>query len=267
MILALRALDVGPGDEVITASHTALATISAIVSTGANPVLVDIDPIHYTIVPECIQNAITKNTRAIIPIHLYGQSADMDEIMKIAKEHNLKVVEDCAQAVGATYKGRITGSMGVFGCFSFYPTKNLGALGDGGALVTDDGDLAERLIAMRQYGWHQRFVSTPPFGRNSRLDELQAAILRVKLPHVLTWNAKRRVVVEHYRDALADQPLHRQTSVTALIGNSAELPATEASMARIMSLPCFPGIKEVELDAVITAVQCAGLTPHCNDQG
>ena len=184
LTLALRALAIGVGDEVITASHTALATISAVISTGATPVLVDIDPIHFTIAPECIQNAITPKTKVVIPVHLYGQPAEMDEIMKISEEAGLWVVEDCAQSIGAIYKGKKTGSIGNIGCFSFYPTKNLGAVGDGGMITTKDAKLALRIQRLRQYGWDKDRV-TEEVGVNSRLDELQAAILKIKLKHLI----------------------------------------------------------------------------------
>ena len=201
LTLALRALAIGPGDEVITASHTALATISAVISTGAKPVLVDIDPILFTIAPECIQNAITVKTKAVIPVHLYGQPADMDEVMKIAEEGGLYVVEDCAQAIGATYKGKRTGSIGHIGCFSFYPTKNLGAIGDGGMLITHDAKLALRIQRSRQYGWDKNRV-TEEVGMNSRLDELQAAILNIKLKHLDADNLSRREIANEYNTQL-----------------------------------------------------------------
>ena len=202
LILALRALDIGAGDEVITASHTALATISAVISTGATPVLVDIDPIYFTISPECIQNAITEKTKAVIPVHLYGQPADMDEVMKIAEEGGLFVVEDCAQAIGATYKGKRTGSIGHIGCFSFYPTKNLGAVGDGGMLIAHDAKLALRIQRLRQYGWDKNRL-TEEVGMNSRLDELQAAILNIKLKHLDADNMRRREIANEYNKLLA----------------------------------------------------------------
>ena len=193
LTLALRALAIGAGDEVITASHTALATISAVISTGATPVLVDIDPIHFTIAPECIQNAITPKTKVVIPVHLYGQPAEMDEIMKISEEAGLWVVEDCAQSIGAIYKGKKTGSIGNIGCFSFYPTKNLGAVGDGGMITTKDAKLALRIQRLRQYGWDRDRV-TEEVGVNSRLDELQAAILKIKLKHLDADNTSRREI-------------------------------------------------------------------------
>jgi dTDP-4-amino-4,6-dideoxygalactose transaminase len=206
LILALRALDVGSGDEVITTSHTALATISAIINTGAKPVLVDIDPVHYTIAPECIQNAITAKTKVVIPVHLYGQPAEMDEIMKISEEAGLWVVEDCAQSIGAIYKGKKTGSIGNIGCFSFYPTKNLGAVGDGGMITTKDAKLALRIQRLRQYGWDRDRV-TEEVGVNSRLDELQAAILKIKLKHLDEDNKSRREIANQYNMLLDELEL------------------------------------------------------------
>lgn len=206
LTLALRALAIGVGDEVITASHTALATISAVISTGATPVLVDIDPIHFTIAPECIQNAITPKTKVVIPVHLYGQPAEMDEIMKISEEAGLWVVEDCAQSIGAIYKGKKTGSIGNIGCFSFYPTKNLGAVGDGGMITTKDAKLALRIQRLRQYGWDKDRV-TEEVGVNSRLDELQAAILNIKLKHLDADNKSRREIANQYNMLLDELEL------------------------------------------------------------
>ena len=206
LTLALRALAIGAGDEVITASHTALATISAVISTGATPVLVDIDPIHFTIAPECIQNAITPKTKVVIPVHLYGQPAEMDEIMKISEEAGLWVVEDCAQSIGAIYKGKKTGSIGNIGCFSFYPTKNLGAVGDGGMITTKDAKLALRIQRLRQYGWDRDRV-TEEVGVNSRLDELQAAILNIKLKHLDADNKSRREIANQYNMLLDELEL------------------------------------------------------------
>lgn len=196
LALTLKAFDVGPGDEVITVSHTALATVAAIVIAGATPVLVDIDD-HYTMDVSKIKSAITPKTKAIIPVHIYGQSCDMDPILAIARQHNLIVIEDCAQAHGATYKGKKVGTMGDAGCFSFYPTKNLGAIGDGGGLITNHTSRAERLKRLRQYGWNDERVAHE-VGVVSRLDELQAAILRVKLRYLDVDNAKRRAIAHAY---------------------------------------------------------------------
>ena len=204
--LALRLFSIGPGDEVITVAHTAVATVVAIEQTGARPVLVDVDPVTYTLDPERLEAAITSRTRAIIPVHLYGQPADMESILDIARRRQVRVIEDCAQAHGALYQGRPVGSWGDVAAFSFYPTKNLGALGDGGAIVTAEADLAQQLRLLRQYGWRERYISEIA-GFNSRLDELQAAILRVKLQHLETGNKGRRQLAVQYQQLLAETPL------------------------------------------------------------
>ena len=204
--VALRALGIGAGDEVITVSHTAVATISAIELCGATPVLVDILPQTYTIDPDRIAARITPRTRAIIPVHLYGQPAELAPILELARTHGLAVVEDCAQAHGATIGGKRVGSLGTIGCFSFYPTKNLGALGDGGMLVTADPELAARARQVREYGWVERYVSKT-VGLNSRLDELQAAVLRAKLGHLDADNEARRRIAVRYDDGLRDTGL------------------------------------------------------------
>lgn len=201
--LALLACDVGPGDEVITVSHTAVATVAAIELAGARPVLVDVDPLSYTMNPSQLEDRITSVTKVILPVHLYGQVADMSSILAIARERGVKVIEDAAQAHGAEYQGSKAGSVGDLGCFSFYPTKNLGAYGDGGMIVTSDAGLAERLSLLRQYGWRERYVSSIR-GINSRLDELQAAILRVKLRRLDEWNGKRRNNAEVYNRLLRE---------------------------------------------------------------
>lgn len=202
LVLALRGLGVGPGDEVITVSHTAVATVAAIVTAGAKPVLVDIEPEFYTMDPTRVAEGITPRTKAIVPVHLYGQPCDMDPILELARDRGLFVVEDCAQAHGAAYKGRRVGSLGDAGCFSFYPTKNLGALGDGGMVVARDAEVAERVRLLREYGWAERHVSHV-HGTNSRLDEVQAAVLRVKLPHLEADNAARQRIARAYDEALA----------------------------------------------------------------
>ncbi len=200
--LAMLACGISPGDEVITVSHTAVATVAAITLAGARPVLVDVDPETYTMDPAALEAAITPCTKAIIPVHLYGHPADMVPILEIARQAQVRVIEDCAQAHGATYHGQPVGILGELGCFSFYPTKNLGALGDGGAVVSQDPALAERVRLLREYGWtpQARYVSQVK-GMNSRLDELQAAILRVKLRHLNAWNEVRRALAARY-DAL-----------------------------------------------------------------
>jgi dTDP-4-amino-4,6-dideoxygalactose transaminase len=215
--LALRACGVGSGDSVITVSHTAVATIVAIELTGATPILVDIDPVTYTMDPTCVENAIEKSkegrgtngrgsVKAIIPVHLYGHPADMPAIRDIAERHSLHVIEDCSQSHGAAIHKRKTGSWGTMGAFSFYPTKNLGALGDGGAVVTNDADLAERARLLREYGWRERYISEMR-GMNTRLDELQAAVLRVKMKYLDQENERRRALARLYDGLLSGTPL------------------------------------------------------------
>ena len=203
--LALRALDIGKGDEVISTAFTFVATSEAIGIVGAKPVFVDIDKDTFNIDPKKIEDAITPRTKAIIPVHLYGQPADMDAILDIAKRHNLYVIEDACQAIGALYKGKMVGSFGDIGCFSFYPTKNLGAMGDGGLLTTNSDAIKDRVLALRNHGGAIRYHHDE-IGVNSRLDEVQAAILRVKLPHVKSWNEKRRENAHRYNELFANCP-------------------------------------------------------------
>jgi len=202
--LALAACHVGQGDEVITVAHTAVATVAAIEMAGAVPVFVDIDPLYFTIDPLLIEPAITPRTRAIVAVHLYGQPADMQSVLDIARRHRLRVIEDCAQAHGAEWHGRRVGSWGDIGCFSFYPTKNLGALGDGGIVVTGDAELAARVRLLREYGWSSSRYVSEISGRNSRLDEIQAALLRVKLAYLDADNERRRRIAEYYNARLGE---------------------------------------------------------------
>lgn len=206
LLLALRACGVGPGDEVITVAHTAVATVAAVELAGAAPRLVDIDPVNYTLDPTLLNAAVTPRTRAIVPVHLYGRPADMSSILAFARAHGLLVIEDCAQAHGARFGGQMVSSLGDAAAFSFYPTKNLGAAGDGGAVVTNRPEVAERLRLLRQYGWRERYVSDVP-GYNSRLDELQAALLRVRLRHLEAENEVRRRLAARYDAALAGLPV------------------------------------------------------------
>jgi dTDP-4-amino-4,6-dideoxygalactose transaminase len=202
--LAVLACGIGLGDEVITVSLTAMATALAIAATGASPVFVDIDPQTYTLNPDQLEEAISPKTRAILPVHLYGHCAEMDVIQDFAARHNLFVIEDAAQAHGALYKGKKAGSVGNFGCFSFYPTKNLGACGDAGAVVTNDPELAARLRQLRNYGESRKY-GHETMGYNSRLDEMQAAILRAKLPYLDCWNGRRRDLAARYQSILGDR--------------------------------------------------------------
>ena len=207
LIVALRALAIGPGHEVITVSHTAVATVAAILATGATPVLVDVDPTYYTIDPARIEDAITPRSKAIVAVHLYGQAADMDAIAALGKRRGLRVVEDCAQAAGGRYRDRRIGSLSDIACFSFYPTKNLGGIGDGGMVVAADAELAARVRRLRQYGWDEA-RQTREIGLNSRLDPLQAAILRAKLPYLDTDNARRAAIAKRYDQGFAGLPLN-----------------------------------------------------------
>ncbi|NLN75549.1 MAG: DegT/DnrJ/EryC1/StrS family aminotransferase [Armatimonadetes bacterium] len=199
--LALWAIEVGPEDEVITIPHTFIATTEAICVRGAKPVFVDIDPATYTMDMSKLEAAITPKTKAIIPVHLYGHPTDMDPLLAIAKKHGLKVIEDCAQAHGAEYKGRRVGTMGDIGCFSFFPGKNIGAMGDAGAMTTNDDKLAVKLNKLRNHGRLGKYEHEM-IGYNERIDNLQAAILNVKLPHLNDWNALRRKHAAEYAEAL-----------------------------------------------------------------
>ena len=199
--LAIRALDIGPGDEVVTVSHTAVATVAAIEAAGAIPVLVDVDPDFFTLNPEQLQEVLTPKTKAVIAVHLYGQAADLDAIGKFCSDNALSLIEDGSQAHGAKWKGKRLGSIGHIGCFSCYPTKNLGAIGDAGLVTTNDEQLAHKVRILREYGWQQRYISDIP-GRNSRLDELQAGILRVKLRYLDVDNEKRHTLAAQYTSLL-----------------------------------------------------------------
>ena len=199
--VALEACGIGSGDEVITVSHTAVATAIGISLSGAKPVFVDIEPNFYCMDPQKIQKAISNKTKAIVPVHLYGCPVEMDLILKIAKENNLIVIEDCAQAHGAIYKNKRVGSFGDLSFFSFYPTKNLGALGDGGMILTNNLKLAKNCRLIRQYGWEKRYISFSK-GWNSRLDEIQASVLRIKLNHLDNDNQRRKKIAKLYIEIL-----------------------------------------------------------------
>ncbi len=216
LTLALRALDIGPGDEVITTPFTYIAPAEAIHQVGARIVFADIHPQTFNLDPADVARKLTPRTKAIIPVHLFGQAAPLKEIFALTQPRGIHVVEDCAQAIGATCESKPVGGHGRLGCFSFYPTKNLGANGDGGMVVTDDEALAKKLRMLRVHGIERRYYHDL-HGYNSRLDELQAAILRVKLPHLNSWNARRAQIAERYRAGLAGLPV--QLPVTAT-GNS-----------------------------------------------
>jgi len=206
LLVAMMALDIRPGDEVITSTYSFFATAGCIVRLGATPVLVDIDSATYNLDPRAVAAAVTPRTKAIIPVHLYGQCADMDEIMAIADKAGVPVIEDACQSIGATYKGKPAGAMGVTGCFSFFPSKNLGAFGDGGLVTTTDEALGARIRLLRGHGAEKRYYHQQ-VGGNFRLDELQAAVLRVKLPHLDAWTQGRRTNAARYRALFVDRGL------------------------------------------------------------
>jgi len=205
LFLALRALNIGAGDEVITSSFTFFATAETISAVGATPVFVDIDPGSFNLNLDLLEAAITERTKAIIPVHLFGHPVDMTRLMAIAAARQLWVIEDCAQSTGATWAGAKTGSIGHIGCFSFYPTKNLGACGDAGAITTNDPTLAAKLRRLRDHGQKQRYLYEE-IGVNSRLDAIQAMILQIKLRHLEVWNASRREIAARYQDWLTPIP-------------------------------------------------------------
>jgi dTDP-4-amino-4,6-dideoxygalactose transaminase len=205
LVIGLKALGISPGDEVVTTPFTFFATAEAISQVGAVPVFVDIDPETFNIDPDMIEEKITARTRAVLPVHLFGQAAEMDPISSLAEEHGLKVLEDVAQAFGGEYQGMKLGTLGHAGAFSFFPSKNLGAYGDGGLVTTNDAGVAEAARMLRTHGAKKKYRNEL-VGYNSRLDELQAAILRAKLPHVDEWNKSRREVAQHYNDVFENAP-------------------------------------------------------------
>ena len=212
ILLALKAYDIGVGDEVITVSLTAVATVSAIEQSGASPVLVDVDLISKTIDVQKISQVITSKTKAMVAVHLYGQPADLDALTEICKKHHLILIEDCAQAHGAIFKDKYVGTFGHVSTFSFYPTKNLGAIGDGGMVVTNDKHIADKVRRLRQYGWDRPQFSIEP-GINSRLDGLQAVILDIKLKHLDSSIKKRQSLAEYYTKSLTGLPINLPSSI------------------------------------------------------
>lgn len=301
--LALRALDVGPGDEVVTQANTCVPTVAAIERAGATPVLCDVEPLAGTMDPQSLAAALSAKTRAIVPVHLYGQCAELPSILEVAD--GIPIVEDCAQAHGATLDGRMAGTIGTLGAYSFYPTKNLGALGDGGAVATDDDELAERLRMLRQYGQANRYEHVLGRGVNSRLDEMQAAILRVRLEGLTAANARRAEIADAYSASLtgpvrplarlpgrrhvfhlfvclADnragfrrglsergiqtlihypRPIHGHGPYRTLGNGPVPLVNAERLAERIVSLPMYPELTDIEVEAVVVALEaCAGLS-------
>src|SRR5205807_2264491 len=206
LLLALHALEVGPGDEVILPPFTFFATAGAVCRTGARPVFADIDPVTYNLDPLQVESKVTPRTRAILVVHLFGQCAEMEPLWRVAERHDLPVVEDAAQALGAEYQGKPAGSLGAIGCLSFYPTKNLGAYGDAGLCVTSDDDWARRMACLRVHGMEPKYFHKQ-VGWNARIDALQAAMLRVKLPHLERWTAMRQAAARRYDALIEDQHL------------------------------------------------------------
>ena len=206
LIVALMAIDIQPGDEVILPTYTFFATAGAVWRLGARPVFVDCDPVSFNLLPDEVERAITPQTKAIIPVHLYGRMADMDAILEIAQRHNLKVIEDAAQAIGSETAGRRAGSLGDMACFSFFPSKNLGGVGDGGMITTNDPALADKVVLLRNHGYRPKYYNKV-VGGNFRLDAIQAAVLRVKLRHLEKWTAARRRNALRYRELFEQHEL------------------------------------------------------------
>lgn len=215
LLLALMALDIKPGDEVIVPTYSFFATAGVISRLNAVPVFTDIDPVTFNIKPEDVERKITRKTKAVIPVHLYGQCCEMREIVDIAVRHNIKIIEDAAQAIGAQYKdGRSAGTIGTAGCFSFFPSKNLGCFGDGGLITTNDDELAEKIRILRVHGAEPKYYHKI-IGGNFRLDAIQAAVIRIKLPYLDSWSAKRRINAEIYTNLFIDAGLAERTGETA----------------------------------------------------
>ncbi|EQA61059.1 DegT/DnrJ/EryC1/StrS family aminotransferase [Leptospira alexanderi] len=243
--IALRSLGIGPGDEVITVSHTAVATVAAIEAVGAKPVLVDVDPQFFTLNPSQLDEVFTIHTKAVIAVHLYGQSADLDRIQSFCQKKGIYLIEDVSQAHGSTWKGKKLGSIGQIGCFSCYPTKNLGAIGDAGLITTNDSHLASKMRMLREYGWKERYISEFA-GRNSRLDELQAAILRVKLRNLNSDNGKRRTIATEYDQGLQGKavkvPAKNPNSEHVYHLYVIQVDRREELILRLKSEKIFPGV-------------------------
>ena len=290
-------MNVGRLEKVATVANSGFYSSTAIHAIGATPLYVEVDEKSLTMSPEALRAIINEKPSAIIVTHLYGQLANIEEIIEVAKKNNIPVIEDCAQAHGAKRDGKRSGSFGTIGCFSFYPTKNLGALGDGGAVVTSDQTLAAKLTQLRQYGWSSKYEVALQNGRNSRLDEIQAAILREKLPFLDSCNEQRRAIAQQYNEAFASLdiqlpcsvnedyvahlyvvrakqrselssflrergissdvhypiPDHHQPAYRS--SNTISLPNTENACKTVLSLPCFPGLTQMEVNQVIDAVK------------
>lgn len=292
--LALRACGIGPGDQVAVAANAGGYGTAAVRAAGAEPLFVDVEPESMLMDASSLEARITARTRAVIATHLYGRMADMPRLLAMTAPRGVAVIEDCAQAHGALLQGKRAGAWGAAGCFSFYPTKNLGALGDGGAIVTSDAGLAERALRLRQYGWASKYRSALAGGRNSRLDEMQAALLAVKLPLVDGWNERRRAIARCYDEALgvsrprgpndvvhlyvlrlrgreaararlADAgigtdvhypvPDHLQESARGEPWAACSLPVTEQCCREVLTVPCFPELTAEEVERVAAALR------------
>lgn len=259
LTLALRALDIGPGDEVIVPANTYIATWLAVTAVGATPVPVEPDLVTHNIDPARIEAAITPQSRAILPVHLYGQAADLDPILDIARRHALRVIEDAAQAHGARYKGQRIGAHGDIVCWSFYPAKNLGALGDGGAITTNRADLSDRIKILRNYGSEEKYKNTER-GMNSRLDPLQAAVLRVKLKYLDNWTERRRAIAGVYNKGLTDtglalphvpdwaEPVWHLYAVRSPDRDGLQSGLTEAGIETLIHYPIAPHMQQAYAD-------------------
>lgn len=293
--LALRSIGTGPGDEVVTVANAGMYATTAIRAIGATPLFVDIDPCSLLMSPEALSASIRPSTRAVVVTHLYGLLAPMNAIEQVTRQFGIPIIEDCAQAHGASRDGRKAGTWGVAGCFSFFPTKNLGAAGDAGAVITSNPDISARVRALRQYGWTSRFSSSVSGGRNSRLDEVQAAILSAKLAYLDDGNRRRREIAQKYSRGLAGSnilpqvatpgedyvghlyviqsrfrdaiqrgltmrgvetsihypvPDHLQASQVSLAYRAHSLDETEAAAKRVLSLPCYPELTDLEADFI-----------------
>ncbi|MGC6482569.1 MAG: DegT/DnrJ/EryC1/StrS family aminotransferase [Synechococcus sp.] len=269
LILALRALGIGAGDDVITASFSFFATAEAISAVGATPVFVDVDPVTYLIDLNLIEAAITPATKAVVPVHLFGRPVDMEALMAIAQRHGLKVVEDCAQATGASWNGRPVGSWGDVGCFSFFPTKNLGGAGDGGAVSCHDPGLAQAMQELAVHGMPRRYLHTE-LGYNSRLDALQAAVLNVKLPHLTRWVEQRRAIANRYLNALKDLPGIElpEPAATAAIGHGWNQFVIRMTLCPEHRRHCSGSCTDTPNDAGLPSSRCRDwLKQRLQDQG
>jgi dTDP-4-amino-4,6-dideoxygalactose transaminase len=261
LLVCLMAIDLKPGDEVITTPYTFFATAGAVSRLGGKPVFVDIDPLTYNIDTNKIEAAITPRTRAIIPVHLYGQMADMNPVMEIAQRHKLIVIEDAAQAIGSEYEGRRAGSIGDFGCFSFFPSKNLGGFGDGGMVTAQDADLADRIKLLRNHGYRPKYYNKV-VGGNFRLDAIQAAVLRVKLKYLDEWTAARQRNAARYRDLFNKAKLS-VTSELLKPAQSGPAAATDLSEAQGVALPLeSPNVRHIYNQFVIRTSQRDQLMAH-----